>query len=61
MNKEVEVQEPKPKRQTTLLFCASCGTEYFSDMGRCPVCDSHRGITGWLAEALREEEYGHRW
>jgi len=59
MDEKIEKQEPK--RQLRLLFCVSCGTEYFSDMGRCPFCDSHRGITGWLAEVLREEEYGrHR-
>ena len=60
MNKDIEMQEPKPKHQPRLLFCVSCGTEYFSDMGRCPFCDSRRRITGWLAEVLREEEYGRR-
>jgi hypothetical protein len=59
MDKEIEKQEPK--RQPHLLFCVSCGMEYFSDVGCCPFCDSHRLIAGWKARVLREEEYGRRW
>lgn len=47
--------------KSQLLFCSACGADFFAEMGRCPYCDSHRGLTGCKARFLKEAEYETSW